>query len=165
MSGWAYTTLPSPIGTLTLIASDTALAAILFDGQPLSAFRRGAPERDDDHPVLREAAAQLAAYFAGTRTGFDLPLDFGGTPFQERVWAALCAIPHGQTCSYADIADGLGQPTATRAVGAANGRNPIPIVAPCHRVIGKDGSLTGFGGGLAVKKQLLALEGVGRRLL
>lgn len=165
MTDYRYTALPSPIGPLTLIASDRALAAILFADQPLAAFKRGVPERDDAHPVLRAGVAQLTEYFAGTRTAFDLPLDFGGTPFQQRVWTALCAIPHGATRSYADIATGLGQPTATRAVGAANGRNPIPIVAPCHRVIGKDGSLTGFGGGLAVKERLLALEGVGGRLL
>ena len=158
MTAYRYTVLPSPIGELTLIAHDDALAAIHFAGHGLDRFRRGVPSRDDDHPVLRAAAAQLEEYFAGRRTMFDLPLDFGGTAFQQRVWAELCRIPHGETRSYAAIATALGQPTATRAVGAANGRNPIPIVGPCHRVIGKDGSLTGFGGGLAVKEQLLALE-------
>ncbi|MES2755472.1 MAG: methylated-DNA--[protein]-cysteine S-methyltransferase [Pseudomonadota bacterium] len=158
MTDYRYTVLPSPIGDLILVASDDALAAIHFAGQGLERFRRGVPIRDDEHPPLKAAATQLSEYFAGMRTSFDLPLDFGGTPFQERVWAELCRIPHGETRSYADIAQALGQPIATRAVGAANGRNPIPIVAPCHRVIGKDGSLTGFGGGLPTKEKLLALE-------
>ena len=156
---YCYTTLASPIGDLTLIAGDDALAAILFADQDLSSFRRGAPIRDDNHPVLRIAAAQLTGYFAGERTAFDLPLDFGGTDFQRAVWTELLAIPHGETRSYAQVARAIGRPTATRAVGAANGRNPLPIVAPCHRVIGADGSLTGFGGGLPVKQRLLALEG------
>lgn len=165
MTDYRYTMLASPIGELTLIASDAALVAIHFADQPLSAFRRGVPERDDGHPVLAEARRQLTEYFAGERSEFDLPLDFGGTDFQRAVWAELCRIPHGATRSYADVATALGRPTATRAVGAANGRNPIPIIAPCHRVIGKNGTLTGFGGGLPLKEKLLALEGVGRRLV
>lgn len=162
---YSYTLLASPIGELTLIASDDALAAIHFAGQPLDTFRRGVPTRDDAHQVLREAVRQLTEYFAGERSAFDLPLDFGGTAFQRSVWETLLTIPYGDTWSYADVADRLGQPSATRAVGAANGKNPIPIVGPCHRVIGKDGSLTGFGGGLPVKQKLLALErGQGRLL-
>lgn len=157
-----YTMFASPIGDLTLIAGDDALAAILFADQGLDRFRRGVPVRDDDHPVLRAAAAQLTDYFAGERSGFDLPLDFGGTDFQRSVWAELLRIPAGETRSYAQVAQAIGRPTATRAVGAANGANPIPIIAPCHRVIGKDGSLTGFGGGLPVKERLLALEGAER---
>lgn len=158
---YRYTKLASPIGDLTLIASDDALVAILFADQGLERFRRGTVVRDDDHPVLRDAAAQLTAYFAGERTAFDLPLDFAGTDFQRAVWAELLRIPAGETRSYAEVATAIGRPTATRAVGAANGQNPIPIFAPCHRVIGKNGSLTGFGGGLPVKEKLLALEGVG----
>lgn len=159
MTDYRYSILATPIGKLTLIAADDHLAAIHFDGQGLERFRRGVPARDDGWPVLTEAKRQLGEYFAGERRAFDLPLDFGGTAFQRSVWEMLRAIPYGETWSYADVANRLGHPTATRAVGAANGRNPIPIVAPCHRVIGKDGSLTGFGGGLPVKERLLALEG------
>lgn len=165
MTDYRYTKLPSPIGDLTLIASDDALVAIHFAGQPLASFRGDMPERNDAHPVLCAAARQLTEYFAGERRAFDLPLDFGGTDFQRSVWQTLLTIPYGETWSYADVASRLGKPSATRAVGAANGRNPIPIVGPCHRVIGKDGSLTGFGGGLPVKEKLLALErGQGRLL-
>lgn len=158
MTAYRYTAFASPIGALLLIAADARLAAIHFDGQGLERFRRGTPVRDDGWPVLVETGRQLREYFAGARRDFDLPLDFGGTPFQRSVWETLLTIPYGQTWSYADVADRLGRPTATRAVGAANGQNPIPIVGPCHRVIGKNGSLTGFGGGLPVKERLLALE-------
>jgi methylated-DNA-[protein]-cysteine S-methyltransferase len=113
---------------------------------------------DPRHPVLRQAERQLKEYFAGTRTVFDLPLDFHGTDFQKRVWAALLAIPFGETRSYGEIARALGKPSAMRAVGAANGRNPISIIAPCHRVTGAAGQLTGFAGGLKAKAHLLALE-------
>ncbi|MBK9168153.1 MAG: methylated-DNA--[protein]-cysteine S-methyltransferase [Bryobacterales bacterium] len=113
---------------------------------------------DPNHPVVAEALRQLHAYFAGELHEFDLPLAPEGTPFQRRVWEALRAIPYGETRSYGDIAKAIGAPKASRAVGAANGRNPIPVVVPCHRVIGADGSLTGFGGGLAIKRTLLDLE-------
>lgn len=158
MTDYRYTELASPIGDLLIIAADARIAAIHFDGQGIERFRRGAPERADDWPVLVEAKRQLTEYFAGARRDFDLPLDFGGTDFQRAVWETLLAIPYGETWSYADVADRLGKPNATRAVGAANGQNPIPIVGPCHRVIGKNGSLTGFGGGLPLKEKLLALE-------
>jgi methylated-DNA-[protein]-cysteine S-methyltransferase len=118
-----------------------------------------------DHPVLRAAAKQLADYFAGRRRGFDLPLEFRGTDFQRRVWRALLDIPYGETRSYLDVARTLGNPAAVRAVGAANGRNPISIIAPCHRVIGASGDLTGFGGGMEAKAWLLAHESPQRDLL
>lgn len=116
-------------------------------------------EEDTQHPVLKETERQLLEYFAGQRRRFELELDFAGTDFQIRVWQALLTIPFGETRSYRDIAIQIGQPTAVRAVGAANGRNPISIIAPCHRVIGSSGSLTGFAGGLAAKQLLLSLEG------
>jgi len=157
---YAFKTMPSPVGTLTLIASDRGLAAILWENDDPDRVRLGAREERGDHPVLVETARQLTQYFAGERWSFDLPLDFHGTDFQKRVWAQLLAIPFGETRSYGEIARALGQPTASRAVGAANGKNPISIVAPCHRVIGTNGALTGFAGGLAAKQRLLALEGL-----
>lgn len=155
-----FKTVHSPVGTLTLVAGDKGLTAILWENDRPGRVRMGKTEERPDHPVLREAERQLGEYFSGTRTRFDLELDFVGTDFQKRVWDALLAIPFGETRTYAQIAAALGKPTATRAVGAANGRNPLSIVAPCHRVIGADGSLTGFAGGLASKRLLLALEGV-----
>jgi len=148
----ASTVVDSPIGPLGLVASDTGLRAVLFDGSRIRAEGRS--------PVLDEAARQLGAYFDGDLVAFDLPLELDGTEFQRRCWLALGSIPYGQTVSYGEQARrlGLGHDTA-RAVGAANGRNPLPIVLPCHRVIGADGSLTGFGGGLDVKRRLLEHEG------
>jgi len=154
----AYTTMPSPVGTLTLVASHTGLVAILWEDEDPARVRLATMEDRPGHPILIEAAAQLTDYFAGTRKRFDLPLDFQGTDFQKQVWAALLAIPYGETRSYADIARAIGRPTAFRAVGAANGRNPISIIAPCHRVIGTNGTLTGFAGGMEAKRYLLALE-------
>jgi methylated-DNA-[protein]-cysteine S-methyltransferase len=116
-------------------------------------------EPSDRHPLLREAVRQLTAYFEGSLREFDLPLDMVGTEFQKRVWRELLHIPYGEICSYRDIAEAIGAPQAVRAVGAANGANPIPIVVPCHRVIGASGKLTGYGGGLPLKKRLLDLEG------
>lgn len=147
--------IASPIGPLTLVASDRGVRSISME--------RAGATRDEvsgiiDHPLLAQAAEQLAEYFGGTRTAFELPLDPAGTPFQQQVWAALREIPYGETRSYLAVARQLGRPTAIRAVGAANGRNPIAIVTPCHRVIGSDGSLTGFAGGLDNKRHLLALE-------
>jgi len=146
------TVVDSPIGPLGLIASQTALEAVLFDGRRIRA--------DGSSPVLDRAARQLEAYFEGELVAFDLPLEVNGTDFQRRCWLALATIPYGQTVSYGEQARrlGLGSDRA-RAVGAANGANPIPIVLPCHRVIGADGSLTGFGGGLHVKRFLLEHEG------
>ena len=155
---FAFTHFPSPVGTLKLVASERALAAILWQDDRAARVRLGAMIEAPDHPVLVETQRQLGEYFAGARDRFDLPLDFHGTDFQKSVWAALLTIPFGETRSYAEIATSLGRPTATRAVGAANGKNPISIVAPCHRVIGSDGSLTGFAGGLDGKKYLLELE-------
>lgn len=155
---FATATIPSPTGDLTLIASDAGLAAILWDDDAAMQARYAPRREDRDHPVIIGTVRQLEEYFAGTRTTFDLPLDPVGTAFQRDVWRALLTIPYGETRSYADIARAVGRPTATRAVGAANGRNPIPIVTPCHRVIGSNGTLTGFGGGLPNKQLLLALE-------
>jgi methylated-DNA-[protein]-cysteine S-methyltransferase len=146
------TVVDSPIGPLGLIASEAGLQSVLFDG------RRISPEGSS--PVLDEAARQLEAYFDGERVTFDLPLELHGTEFNRHCWLALATIPYGQTMSYGEQARRLGLGNdAARAVGAANGRNPLPIVLPCHRVIGADGSLTGFGGGLHVKRFLLEHEG------
>jgi methylated-DNA-[protein]-cysteine S-methyltransferase len=152
------TILPSPLGALTLVADDAALVAVLWPDDPPARVRLAVSAQRDDHPVLGAAATQLHEYFAGRRTRFDLPLAPRGTDFQQAVWRALNAIPYGETRSYADIAAAIDRPTAMRAVGAANGRNPISIVTPCHRVIGRSGALTGFAGGLAAKQHLLALE-------
>ncbi|MEO5937879.1 MAG: methylated-DNA--[protein]-cysteine S-methyltransferase [Sphingomonas sp.] len=155
---YAYTIHPSPVGKLKLVASDAGLAAILWENDREDRVPLGAMAEQPDHPVLVEAKRQLDDYFGGKRRQFDLPLDFHGTDFQKSVWAALLTIPAGETRSYAAIAAQIGRPSACRAVGAANGKNPISIVAPCHRVIGSDGSLTGFAGGLEGKKFLLELE-------
>ncbi len=154
-------TMASPVGTLTLVADDDALVAILWPQDDAARVPIGLLAEMPDYPLLGEAARQLDAYFAGRLTAFDLPLDFRGTAFQTQVWQALLTIPFGETRSYAEIARLIGRPEACRAVGAANGRNPISIVAPCHRVIGSSGALTGFAGGLAAKTYLLALEGAG----
>ena len=152
-------TMPSPVGKLTLVASDAALVAILWEGEDPDRIRLDPMIASDDHAVLLEAERQLADYFAGRRKAFTVPLDFRGTAFQRQVWQALLTIPFGETRSYAEIAAQVGRPSASRAVGAANGRNPISIVAPCHRVIGTNGALTGFAGGLAAKELLLGIEG------
>lgn len=157
---YAYKLIPSPVGELKLVASDKGLTAILWEcDRDSSRVRLGAMNEDADHPVLVEAGRQIGEYFAGTRTAFDVPLDFQGTDFQRSVWAALLTIPFGETRTYAQIARQVGRPTAFRAVGAANGKNPISIVAPCHRVVGSDGTLTGFAGGLEAKALLLGIEG------
>ena len=153
----SFTMMPSPVGELTLIASDAGLRAILWQDDE-GRVTIGDTVRDDAHPILIETARQLGAYFAGTLTRFTVPLDPQGTPFQRDVWTALVAIPFGETRSYAEIARAIGRPTAFRAVGAANGKNPISIIAPCHRVIGANGTLTGFAGGLAAKQFLLDHE-------
>jgi methylated-DNA-[protein]-cysteine S-methyltransferase len=148
-----YTLVASPIGTLTVAGNERGgVTAIRFAGEaPEAEWRR------DDAP-FEPVRKQLDAYFAGELQEFDLKLDPAGTLFQRRVWEALRHIPYGQTRTYAEIAREIGRPTAFRAVGAANGANPIPVIIPCHRVIGSDGSLTGFGGGIPTKKRLLALE-------
>ncbi len=152
----AYRTLDVPLGAVAVVADDAGLTHVILPGDataiPDDATEGGA--------IVDAAAAQLDAWFAGTRTTFDLPLAPAGTDFQRRVWAALCDVPYGTTATYRDIAVAIGQPTATRAVGAANGRNPLPIIVPCHRVVGASGALTGYsgGGGLATKRLLLDLE-------
>lgn len=153
-----YQCIDSPVGPLLLAADDSALRLIEFH-TPRHPYPRGADWQEGDNPVLQTTATQLGEYFAGARRDFDLPLGPQGTEFQRQVWHTLAAIPYGETISYSEMARRVGKPTATRAVGAANGRNPIPIVLPCHRVIGADGSLTGFGGGLPTKQYLLQLEG------
>ena len=159
------TTMPSPVGTLMLVAGDAGLRAVLWEKDDPARVRLETARTTPDHPVLVETVRQLRDYFAGARTAFTLPLDFRGTAFQKQVWSALLAIPYGETRSYADIARAIGHPAATRAVGAANGRNPISIIAPCHRVVGTTGRLTGFAGGLAAKAALLDLERGARLLL
>jgi methylated-DNA-[protein]-cysteine S-methyltransferase len=144
--------LKSPVGTLTLVSNGDDLVGLYLDTYQPPTAERG------ETPVLLRTAAQLEQYFSGTRSRFDLPLKPTGTPFQRAVWNALTQIPFGATCSYADIARRIGRPNAVRAVGAANGSNPIAVIIPCHRVIGADGSLTGYGGGLPRKKWLLAHE-------
>ena len=149
------TQLDSPIGVLTLVASDEGLRKVLWEGQ---AEQVGDATLAEFHPILAAASAQLAEYFAGDRVEFDLSLDLIGTDFQKAAWLALANVPYGQTSSYGEQAERIGRTGAFRAVGAANSKNPIPIVLPCHRIVGADGSLTGFAGGLAIKQRLLALE-------
>jgi methylated-DNA-[protein]-cysteine S-methyltransferase len=156
---YSYKTMKSPVGELKLIASDKGLAALLWENDNLPCTLWNPLREDKKNAVLLEAERQLNEYFVGKRQKFSLKLDFTGTSFQKKVWAALLTIPFGETRSYGDIAKQIGIPKAVRAVGAANGRNPISIIAPCHRVIGANGKLTGFGGGLDVKAKLLALEG------
>jgi len=153
-----YKTIPSPVGELTLIANDTALTAILWENEDPDRVRLGELEEHKKHPVLLETERQLNAYFAGSLKKFSVKLAFTGTEFQKKVWNALVTIPFGETRSYAQIAKQIGHPSAVRAVGAANGKNPISIIAPCHRVIGSNGKLTGFAGGLKAKALLLELE-------
>jgi methylated-DNA-[protein]-cysteine S-methyltransferase len=156
----AFKTMTSPVGTLTLVATARGLAAILWENDRPDRVKLGVMAEEPDHPVLVETETQLRDYFAGTRTRFDLPLDMAGTDFQKSVWAQLLAIPFGETRTYGEIARAIGSPNAVRAVGGANGRNPLSIIAPCHRVIGGNGTLTGFAGGLEAKRYLLAHEGL-----
>ncbi|HWH86040.1 MAG TPA: methylated-DNA--[protein]-cysteine S-methyltransferase [Pseudomonas sp.] len=156
---YTFITLPSPVGELKLVANDSRLAAILWENDKPNRVRIGPMSEAADSPILLQTARQLEEYFAGTRNRFDLELEFVGSEFQKKVWAALLTIPFGETRTYSQIATQIGHPAAVRAVGAANGRNPISIVAPCHRVIGASGKLTGFAGGLEAKERLLTLEG------
>jgi methylated-DNA-[protein]-cysteine S-methyltransferase len=151
--------IDSPVGELTLVARGPRLAAILWECEKQNRVRLGAMSEDQGSPILARTEQQLKEYFAGTRNRFELELDFAGTDFQKKVWQALLTIPFGETRSYSEIATQIGNASAVRAVGAANGRNPISIVAPCHRVIGASGKLTGFAGGLEAKALLLELEG------
>jgi methylated-DNA-[protein]-cysteine S-methyltransferase len=157
---YVYRIVDSPVGRLTLVASDEGLAGILWENDRPGRVRLPVEAADDSHPVLIEAARQLQEYFAGQRQAFAVKLDVTGTAFQQKVWNALLTIPFGETRTYGQIARQIGHPAAVRAVGAANGRNPVSIIAPCHRVIGSTGKLTGFAGGLDAKVRLLALEGV-----
>ncbi|MCC8392852.1 methylated-DNA--[protein]-cysteine S-methyltransferase [Paraburkholderia sp. MMS20-SJTR3] len=155
---YAFKLIESPVGQLKLVAKGERLAAILWEHDKPNRVRLGEMVEANELAVLLETERQLREYFAGTRQCFDLPLEFQGTEFQKKVWHALLTIPFGQTRSYTEIAQQIGNLNAVRAVGAANGRNPISIIAPCHRVIGASGELTGFAGGLANKMLLLALE-------
>ena len=155
----AATVVDSPVGRLYLAATDEGLTHILFvaqmDHEPLAIPGAGAAAR-----IVRETERQLADYFSGRRRDFDVPLAPAGTEFQRAAWKALAEVPYGETISYAELAQRMERPRAVRAVGAANGANPIPIILPCHRIIGADGTLTGYGGGLDTKRRLLSLEGV-----
>jgi methylated-DNA-[protein]-cysteine S-methyltransferase len=154
-----YKWIASPVGKLRLVAEEEALRAILWEQEDPGRVRLGSfPLEVSDHPVLAETERQLGEYFAGRRKSFTLKLGPAGTPFQNEVWQALQTIPYGETRSYAEVAGQIGRPKAIRAMGAANGRNPISIVIPCHRVIGSSGDLTGFAGGIEAKRYLLALE-------
>jgi methylated-DNA-[protein]-cysteine S-methyltransferase len=149
-----YAAIATPLGTMRVTTDGRAILALEFDAPQVLGDDLSLPARE----LVDALRGRLDAYFAGDRVTFDVPLAPAGTPFQLKVWDALCGIPHGETVSYAEIARRVGRPSAVRAVGAANGRNPIPILIPCHRVIGADGTLTGYGGGLDRKQALLALE-------
>lgn len=152
------TVVPSPIDDLLLATDGTALTGLFMTPHAHAPAVAPSWERVDDHPVLVEVARQLADWFDGRRTDFDLPLAPSGTDFQRRVWTELRTIPYGETISYGELAGRVGSPGAARAVGLANGRNPVSVIVPCHRVIGASGSLTGYGGGIERKRFLLALE-------
>ena len=154
----AFMEMTSPVGLLKLVANETALVAVLWENENPKRVRLAELVKQTDHPILLETQKQLTEYFAGKRQQFDLPLDFEGTEFQQKVWQALLTIPFGETRSYRDIAEQIGNVKAVRAVGAANGKNPISIIAPCHRVVGANGKLVGFAGGLDNKDILLRLE-------
>ncbi len=157
-----HTVLDSPLGPLTVVAEDDHLCGLYVEQGLAKALGRrttvGSPVRPEQDPVLQAVTEQLTAYFDRELTEFDVPLAAAGTPFQQRVWEALRAIPYGETRSYGQLAAEIGSPAACRAVGAANGRNPVSIVVPCHRVVGSTGKLTGYAGGLTTKEQLLAHE-------
>jgi methylated-DNA-[protein]-cysteine S-methyltransferase len=153
-----YKEIESPVGKLKLVASAKALVAVLWEQERPDRVKLPALKLDAQQPILLEAERQLSEYFSGTRTEFELPLELNGSEFQKRVWRALREIPFGQTTSYLDLAKAVGSARAVRAIGAANGKNPLSIIVPCHRVVGATGSLTGFAGGLDVKAKLLALE-------
>lgn len=158
--GLVSSDMDSPVGQLKLVAHRHALVAVLWQNEKLNRVILPALIQDDSHPILMGAKQQLDEYFNGRRKVFDVPLDFQGTPFQRQVWQALLTIPFGETRTYQEIAVQIGNPKAVRAVGAANGRNPISILTPCHRVIGSNGRLVGFAGGLENKKILLHIESI-----
>ncbi|MFT0694456.1 methylated-DNA--[protein]-cysteine S-methyltransferase [Acinetobacter bereziniae] len=154
----SFMEMNSPVGKLKLVAHDQALVAVLWENENPKRVRLAQLIENKNHPVLLETQQQLNEYFQGHRTHFDLALDFAGTEFQQKVWQALLTIPFGETRSYKQIAEQIGNVKAVRAVGAANGKNPISIIAPCHRVVGANGKLVGFAGGLENKDVLLKLE-------
>ena len=156
----SYKLIPSPIGKLKLVASDEGLVAILWENDRPRRVRLADLVENPAHPMLLRTEKELNEYFSHKRKAFTVPLDMRGTYFQKQVWEALLGIPFGETRTYGQLANQLGNPKATRAVGAANGRNPIAIIVPCHRVIGANGSLVGYGGGLEMKRWLLAHEGL-----
>jgi methylated-DNA-[protein]-cysteine S-methyltransferase len=158
MMSLAYKTMDSPVGKLKLVASERGLVAILWENDKPNRVRLGDMVASNTDAILMQTEMQLAEYFAGKRQDFSVALDMRGTAFQQQVWEQLLAIPFGATKSYGQLAKQIGKPEAVRAVGAANGRNPISILVPCHRVIGSSGKLTGFAGGLDVKARLLELE-------
>jgi methylated-DNA-[protein]-cysteine S-methyltransferase len=158
---YVYKLMNSPVGQLKLVAKGDKLSAILWENDKPNRVRLGEMQEQVNNPILLETERQLKEYFAGKRNRFEVELDFAGTEFQKKVWEALLTIPFGETRSYGDIATQIGNTKAVRAVGAANGRNPISIIAPCHRVIGASGHLTGFAGGLKAKETLLTLETAG----
>jgi len=171
MTGRAHIVVDSPVGPLTLVAADGAICGLYlqqrrhppspaFLGEDVTSCRIewGDSTSSRSGSLLAEAASQLGAYFAGDRTAFDLPLTLAGTPFQRTMWQALLEVPYGETVTYRELAERIGRPTAARAVGLANGRNPVSIVVPCHRVVGSSGDLTGYGGGIERKRQLLDFE-------
>lgn len=162
MMTFVYKTMESPVGTLTLISSPKGLTGILWENDSPHRVRFKAQVEDKNNPFLLEAEQQLKDYFTGKLKKFSLKLDFIGTEFQKSVWNALLTIPFGETRSYGQIAKQIGNPKAVRAVGAANGKNPLSIIAPCHRVIGSNGKLTGFAGGLEIKSLLLKIENPGK---
>ncbi len=155
---YSYKTMKSPVGRLKLVASDRGLAAILWENDDPKRVRLAPLVEDKNQPILLETERQLKDYFAGKLRKFSLKFDFAGTEFQKAVWRALAAIPFGETRTYGEIAKQIGRPKAVRAVGAANGKNPVSIIVPCHRVIGSNGKLTGFAGGLETKAALLGIE-------
>jgi len=150
--------MESPVGRLTLVAGERALVAVLWENDPPGRVRLDPGSPGKGHPIFCQAEQELSEYFAGVRQRFSVPIEFTGTDFQQKVWRAMAAIPFGRTRSYGQLAADIGSPAASRAVGAANGKNPISIIAPCHRVIGASGALTGFAGGIAAKSFLLAHE-------
>lgn len=156
---YAYKIISSPVGMLKLVASERGLVAILWENDDPNRVKLGTLLENKNHAILVETEQQLQEYFDRKRKFFSLKLDFKGTVFQKNVWQALLAIPYGETRSYGELAKQIQKPKASRAVGAANGKNPISIIVPCHRVIGANGKLVGFAGGLSVKEKLLFIEG------
>ena len=154
----SYKDIESPVGKLRLVASANALVAVLWERERPDRLKLEAMKFAPQQPILIETERQLSEYFVGRRTAFDLPLEPSGSEFQKKVWRALTEIPFGQKRTYLDLANAVGSPKAYRAIGAANGKNPISIIVPCHRVVGANGALTGFAGGLEAKAKLLALE-------